>query len=670
MVSKTRKTRAKKKVLLIEPNYSNKYPPIGLMKLATYYRNRGWDVTFYKGDLKRFVIERIADRCIENFNTIDDSIDWFVKRDLFIEYIKTRHESVVEQIHIERSDFELILLGKLVDWKNYYWLGTWKKEPEWDRVGVTTLFTFYWDITVETINFAKLLVKKQKDLMVGGVLASIQPQELEKATGIKPWVGILGTPGILDKRDKQIIDNLPLDYSILEEIEYKYPAANAFYGYMTRGCIRRCPFCAVPILESQYIPYIPLRERIEAVRETFGDQKDLLLMDNNVLASNNLKDIIDDIVASGFGKGATYLPPDMLAIAIRNLKKGINDRAYIRKSQELISEFYQRLKALKGDESYEVYKVMMKYHINKLVTSKKENLIAAYDEIRERYERHRHPVPRSRYVDFNQGVDARLFTEEVVQQLSRIAIRPLRIAFDDMKTLKAYDNAIRLSAKAGMKEFSNYLLYNFKDEPIDLYRRLRINVELCEELDVNIYSFPMKYHPLKKEKDAEQDFSHNRDYIGKHWNRKYIRAVQAILNSTKGKVGRGKSFFLEAFGHTEEEFFELLEMPETFILYRFFFKWLDERGEMGTSHWRECWNQCMRTLGTDEKDEVLAIIHRNTFTADELQKTSSPEAQKLLSFYTNFRKDIITEGTRLFRLKQEYDANPTKLLRRKETDVS
>ncbi len=27
-----------RKVLLIEPNYKNKYPPMGLMKIATYYR--------------------------------------------------------------------------------------------------------------------------------------------------------------------------------------------------------------------------------------------------------------------------------------------------------------------------------------------------------------------------------------------------------------------------------------------------------------------------------------------------------------------------------------------------------------------------------------------------------------------------------------------------------
>ena len=36
--------------MLVEPNYKNKYPPMGLMKIATYYRELGDDVTFFKGD--------------------------------------------------------------------------------------------------------------------------------------------------------------------------------------------------------------------------------------------------------------------------------------------------------------------------------------------------------------------------------------------------------------------------------------------------------------------------------------------------------------------------------------------------------------------------------------------------------------------------------------------
>ena len=42
---------------------------------------------------------------------------------------------------------------------------------KYDRVGVTTLSTFYWDITywditIETINFVKQLCKNEKDIMI------------------------------------------------------------------------------------------------------------------------------------------------------------------------------------------------------------------------------------------------------------------------------------------------------------------------------------------------------------------------------------------------------------------------------------------------------------------------------------------------------------------------
>lgn len=649
----------KKKVLLIEPNYSNKFPPVGLMKISTYHKELGFEVIFYKGDLKLFVIENIANKCISEFTAIDDTIDWFIRKDIFIEYIRTKKKDVLHQLNICDSEMELLLYSKIIEYKDYYWKGIWEKEPEWDRIFITTLFTFYWKTTIDTINFAKKLVKPDGLFMVGGVLATLQAEDIEKSTGVKPFRGILNVPGQLDQGDARIIDNLPLDYSILDEVDYKYSMSNAFYGYTTRGCIRKCSFCAVPTLEPTYNSYIPLKDRIDQTREAFGDQKDLLLMDNNILASKDLSQIINDIKECGFQKGAKFTQPDMLAISIRNLRQGINDRAYIRKSHLLIMEFYNKLK---DEESYEVYKILIKYHITKHVTSKKENILKAYDELKEIYNKHFKSTQKLRFVDFNQGVDARLFTEENVKLLGSIAIRPLRIAFDDMRTRSAYEKAIRMSHAEGIKDFSNYLLYNFKDKPIELYQRLRINVELCEELGVNIYSFPMKYHPITGE------YSHNRDFIGENWNRKYIRAVQAILNSTKGKIGRGKSFFYEAFGSTEDEFLELLEMPETFILYRFFFKWLADKHEASTVNWRKSWVECMSSISDNEKQQVLEIIHTNVFNEETQTQFHNAKIKKLLSYYTNYRKDIVTEGSDLFRLKLEYDKEPTMALRRKKAN--
>lgn len=653
-----------RKVLLIEPNYSNKYPPIGLMKLATYFRNRGDEVVFFKGDLKQFVIERITLNCIEECKNLAPEIDWDAYFLAIYTYIRTRKSSSLENVDYSFSQYNLLLEGKIIDAKNYYWSGEWKKHPEWDFVGVTTLFTFYWTITIETIEFAKFLVKPDGKLMVGGVLASIQPKEIEKATGIRPHIGVLSTPGEIDKDDTQIIDELPLDYSILEEIDYEYPMTNAYYGYTSRGCIRKCPFCAVSILEPQFIPYISLKERINGIAARYGEQKDLLLMDNNILASPDFEEIIQEIIECGFGKGDKYIQPNIFNKAFENLAEGINDRAYKRKCFREIQKLYHKLKG-KSKDAFAVYRVMDDFQIRDIATVSKDNLLQSYPVLKPIYEKHFRPTLRQRYVDFNQGVDARLFNEVNVKLLASIAIRPLRIAFDDLKSRPAYEKAVRLSVKAGIKDFSNYLLYNYKDTPKELYIRLRINVDLCDELDVSIYSFPMKYHPIHSEITGGVDYSHNRDFIGEHWNRKYIRAIQAILNSTKGKVGKGTSFFEEAFGKDLDEFQELLEMPETFILYRFFFKWLDDVNSFGPEHWRKCWRKCMDTLDEETKQEVLDIIHSNNFDDKRIAKFNNPFVQELFKYYSSHRNDIVDPKSELYKLKQQYDAHPTIALKRK-----
>lgn len=103
-----------------------------------------------------------------------------------------------------------------------------------------------------------------------------------------------------------IIDGLPLDYSILKEIDYKYPANNSYFGYMTRNFIKKCAFCAVSHLEPNYKDYIGIRHQLEYVDEHFGTIRDLLLMDNSIFASLCFDIIIDKIKSCGFGKGVKY----------------------------------------------------------------------------------------------------------------------------------------------------------------------------------------------------------------------------------------------------------------------------------------------------------------------------------------------------------------------------
>ncbi|NDO20377.1 hypothetical protein FMM68_12040 [Lachnospiraceae bacterium MD329] len=616
-----------RKILLIEPDYKNKYPPMGLMKIATYYRRCKDDVRFFKGNLKKFVAQLLCEEYYEHIQ--NESLGKYFSK--LVEYIRTGKYAVLDTIpNFRNSEFE----EKIKLYRKRY---TNDDIPKFDVVCVTTLFTFYWKKTVDTINFAKKFCKKDGKLMVGGIASTILPEQIFKETEVHPHIGLLDHLGDLDEGNTDIIDELPLDYSILEEIDYKYPVNNAYLGYMTRGCPRNCSFCAVSRLEPNYKNYIGLKKQLKYIEEHFGSQKDLLLMDNNVFASNCFDKIIDEIKECGFERGAKYQPKSDYDIAMNNIRNDYNIRGYCKKMIKLYDDISNKLSEV---QSGDFYLLREKYGLLYAETSKKEAIIE-FDEIaRHLYNKLFKKLSRARYIDFNQGVDARLVTKQKMKKLSEINIRPLRIAFDHYSLKDIYEKAVRIAVEYGIKDLSNYLLYNFEDKPEELYYRIKMNIDLCEELDAAIYSFPMKYHPIDDPK-----YFMNRDYIGKHWNRKFIRAIQAILNSTKGKIGRGKSFFEEAFGKDINEYNKLLWMPETFIIYRRQYdKELRERlAERYTRHSpndsdlaNEWWGKFSQ-LSPQKLEKAKNIIAQNKFKDGEYEKTNDKDIEDVLSYYKIYR---------------------------------
>lgn len=619
-------------ILLLEPNYKNKYPPIGLMKLSTYHKLLGDDVQFFKGNLNDLLIERKLSQCLKKLQAIDKIDNGVNISELAYAYLKTKRLIPLAEIKSLYHDENQSEVEAILKFHAYKYIPI----DYWDRIYVTTLFTFYWKITIKTIEFVKTLVSNNKNIFIGGVMASLLKNEIEVQTGVKPYDGLLDKPGILDLGNDLIIDELTLDYSILDEIDYKYPTQSAYFTFMTKGCTRKCSFCSVPKLEPTYKSKIESIDKFQEVTATYGEQRNLLLMDNNVLASPKFPEIIQEIKDMGFYKGATFEEPNQLDISIRNLESGLNNKAYVKRSVALINKFHKKLR---GPNKEKVSLILTEFGVGDVKYTSKENLIAVYPHIAALYEKYRSKKTVLRYVDFNQGTDARYVTDELMRLMSEIPIRPLRIAFDHIGIQKQYVKAVELAAQYGIKELSNYILFNYQDKPADFYNRLRVNIDMGKRLDINIFSFPMKYVPLFGEEAKD------RKYIGTHWNRKFLRAIQSILNATKGIVAPGYDFFENAFGVDVDEFIEILYLPEQYIMNR---KYCLNAGI--TEQWRNDYN----SLDTYELVLAKEIIHENDFS-DAISKSDNIKIQRLLQHYTHAKLSIKETEVEVRNLRLKYN---------------
>lgn len=85
-----------------------------------------------------------------------------------------------------------------------------------------------------------------------------------------------GTGYDLHSQLPEEIDRLQPDYTIYPQI-----GDNTAYGFITRGCPNRCKWCIVPIKEGKVRPYMDIEEITQN-----GRRMDVILMDNNILASD------------------------------------------------------------------------------------------------------------------------------------------------------------------------------------------------------------------------------------------------------------------------------------------------------------------------------------------------------------------------------------------------
>ena len=93
-------------------------------------------------------------------------------------------------------------------------------------------------------------------------------------------------------------------------------------------------------------------------------------------------------------------------------------------------------------------------------------------------------------------------------------------------------------------------------------------------------------------------------------------------------------------------------MPETFLIFRFFFEHLGYTQE---------WRAAFRDLNDEERNEILPIIYKNDFNHIE-SLTDNPRLLNVLKYYKNYRKEIADHNSELYKKKKEFESKSIRLL--------
>jgi hypothetical protein len=117
----------KQRVLLVEPDYGNTYPPLGLMKISTWHKER-------KGD--------------------------------FVDFLKLSAQRMPSLVNAKAL------------------------ENNYDLIYITSLFTYHASEVIQAIQYCQVKYP-HAEIKVGGIMATLLPDLIREKTGISPHKGLL-----------------------------------------------------------------------------------------------------------------------------------------------------------------------------------------------------------------------------------------------------------------------------------------------------------------------------------------------------------------------------------------------------------------------------------------------------------------------------------------------
>lgn len=309
--------------LLVEPDYRVSLPPLGLLKIASYLRNKGEQVQLVKGNV--------------------------------------------------RAD-----------------------QPP-SKIYVTSVFTWEWKAVWSAISHYKSLYPTA-EVVLGGIYASLMPDHAKKS----------GADAIHTGLCPKFDDVMPA-YDLV-------PEWDGSLIHTSRGCVRKCSFCPVRMLEGD------IRKTVDSIKPfVYPSHTKIIIFDNNAIGSPNWDHTYGELL---------------------ELNKKVNIR---------------------------------------------------------------------------DGIDARLVTDDIAEQLSNLRLTKLQTAYDNINDRDKIIEGIRTLRKHIKRSmpWEAFVLYNFRDTPEDFLQRIKDLAEL------GVSAFPMRYQPL--------DALEKNKYISPNWTTEELKAVRKFV---------------------------------------------------------------------------------------------------------------------------------------------